>query len=805
MSSRMGATSYTYETERILSLAHTEGETSHRAVLELQNADGTLTDLDLKGYQSVISHGLLTPEGKEYSACAPLTVLGQRLDSAGGLLRTTFQLIGMPDKLREDKANDDYYHHWSSTKTPKNLISEIASGQPVSETLIEKQESGTSYVDLDGDNYHGGGQRLHISQTVTKLSFKLKRTGSPTGDVYFNIYDAGDYSTLVSKVLSDASLISTSVTWYEVIFNSPVVLDQDVWIACVNTGGSSGNYISVEYSTVDVKNYEWIVRIEPTGTPSAAWETSDQDLIYRYKYTFTGIEVYDHCESIEVVYDSEDSLIDSYCPADSFTIKEGEDRLAVIDKLLFYTSCQRIFKADGKIHIFVPVTSGTTYDSEYSLASGHPFFSKSIRNALVIPNKVIVRSLRDAENSYEGSATSAVSYALVPKNDYKRMSLESDDQAGDMAAAIISRLEINSQQGSASVPVNCGSELYDYIKVADEREGDSRTGNIGTITRIYKAYPGRPAEYNMNFSLGRVALKSVAGTRASTLASSGVLTRSTDGSIPWDELYGLLDDMTANLHDLNVAQGWTDGQTPADELIDNSLIGYLKNLIEDKSPQLGHDLDTNAHNISIPAGSVLWFVYTGLGMIMSLTQTYIKMQLELDMASHPIINVTDPTNNQDAATKKFVSDNAILKSLLTTEGDMIYATGSSIASRLPTGTDGKVLTSVAGIPEWVTPSPGSMFTTQSQPSRSLDTNYHNTSAKPIFVLCVLSISGAGEYANPYLVTDSSSTPSTVVSADSHKYADGQVYCQVFGIVEPNNYYRVVKGGNEAIYKWTEWS
>ena len=49
--------------------------------------------------------------------------------------------------------------------------------------------------------------------------------------------------------------------------------------------------------------------------------------------------------------------------------------------------------------------------------------------------------------------------------------------------------------------------------------------------------------------------------------------------------------------------------------------------------------------------------YNG-SMAVSIQSDRVKLSKQLDLFSHKIINVTDPVNNQDAATKKYVDDNS---------------------------------------------------------------------------------------------------------------------------------------------------
>ncbi len=322
---RPGQTSYTYDRTRILAIdPHEEQSYSQKATVYLDNSDKALSGIDLKGYTAVISYGQQTSAGAEYSDCAPLTVIGQRFNSAPGELDCVLLMEGIPDLMADDRASQ-------------------------------------SYIPDDTDT------------TVVK-------------DLLINIITAT--------------------------------------ISC-----------------------------------------------------------YGHCKPYDVVFDSEDSLIDSYMPKSSFRIYTNGSRLAAIRRLLDFTGCTMLVKADGKIHIFVPTTTGTSYDYEYSLASGeHTFLAKTYTKRLVIPNYVIVKSLDDDDPQYSGSATDP-SYSLLEKREYHQMKLTSNDQATSIAQAVISKAQIQAEGGSGSVPINAGAEVLDYVKITDQRENDYRTGNIGYIRR----------------------------------------------------------------------------------------------------------------------------------------------------------------------------------------------------------------------------------------------------------------------------------------------------------------------------------
>jgi hypothetical protein len=196
---------------------------------------------------------------------------------------------------------------------------------------------------------------------------------------------------------------------------------------------------------------------------------------------------FNHCTPYEVVWDAGyDTLADTYKPKDGFRIYTNGSRRAALDRLLQYTKNVAVAKNDGKVHILKPVTSGTTYDYEYTLEDGHVFFAKALRNRLVIPNYVVVKSRDDDDPQYSGSAQDAESYALLPRKEFRQTSLESNQQGTDIAEAILAKAQMWCESGSASVPMNVGAEVFDYAKVTDRRESDYRAGNIGMIVRHYQ-------------------------------------------------------------------------------------------------------------------------------------------------------------------------------------------------------------------------------------------------------------------------------------------------------------------------------
>jgi hypothetical protein len=231
---------------------------------------------------------------------------------------------------------------------------------------------------------------------------------------------------------------------------------------------------------------------------------------------------FNHCTAYTIDFDSEDSLIGTYQPKDSYRIYTGGSRLAAFKRLLEYTGCAARWGNDGHIHIFVPTTTGTAFDSLYSLAGPHVFFSKAYRKSLVLPNYIVVKSQKDDTPQYTGSAYDAASYALLPKKSYFEMRLTSNAEGNSIAAAVLARYQLSEQQGAAEVPMNCGAEVFDYIKVTDSRENDYRVGNIGALTRTFNPNAKQAEDrYKISFNLGDPPLTRYIKELAADLAKAG--------------------------------------------------------------------------------------------------------------------------------------------------------------------------------------------------------------------------------------------------------------------------------------------
>jgi len=126
------------------------------------------------------------------------------------------------------------------------------------------------------------GQRLTITdRTVRKLSFYLMRTGSPGGTLTFYIRKIND-DVVAYKLWGNSNNISTTPTWYEVTFDTPVYINEEVYILVGASVGYSMNVIAIYGSYPDDVKANEYVAIRTSGG-SYTYGT-DRDMGYIYTY-----------------------------------------------------------------------------------------------------------------------------------------------------------------------------------------------------------------------------------------------------------------------------------------------------------------------------------------------------------------------------------------------------------------------------------------------------------------------------------------------------------------------------------------
>mgnify|MGYP001100845466 CR=1 FL=1 len=164
----LGETSLTCSRSRILAVEETMEPYTHTAEVLLDNADGELTDRDLRGYQVVLGWGAVTSTGEEYVDSPPLAVIRQELLSEQGALTCRLLCIGLPDRLGEDRASEAYAPDATDTTVLQSVINAVLAGSltcyshcaSVQYQWDSADALATGYKPRDGFRVYTNGSRL---------------------------------------------------------------------------------------------------------------------------------------------------------------------------------------------------------------------------------------------------------------------------------------------------------------------------------------------------------------------------------------------------------------------------------------------------------------------------------------------------------------------------------------------------------------------------------------------------------------------------------------------------------------------
>lgn len=175
----------------------------------------------------------------------------------------------------------------------------IPSGTALAATEEQLSKNNSWYLH-DGDTAFNAdlpyaAQKITVTdRTVSAFSFWLSRSGNPSGNLYFDIWEDGadeDIGTILYSQLltSDLSIISTIGALYSFNLSSPIWLNGTyrIGLTCTATNAGTSDLLHIHYQSTDVKASEYAQRY---NVSDSAWEGTAAwgDLYYSYTYTSGG-------------------------------------------------------------------------------------------------------------------------------------------------------------------------------------------------------------------------------------------------------------------------------------------------------------------------------------------------------------------------------------------------------------------------------------------------------------------------------------------------------------------------------------
>ena len=170
--------------------------------------------------------------------------------------------------------------------------------------------------------------------------------------------------------------------------------------------------------------------------------------------------------------DSSDGVENTYMPY--FITEFGSTELSIISNLLEMTTCVLRSEQDG-IHLRW-LNPDSPIDYEYN--SGHCHFMALRARSLVLPNWIIYvdhKPMDDSPVVYSGAASDWASIAAFGKVGVVKwdVGILSDAEAATRAESTMERIRASANLGTIIAPMNCGQELYDWVKAEDTQDRKS--------------------------------------------------------------------------------------------------------------------------------------------------------------------------------------------------------------------------------------------------------------------------------------------------------------------------------------------
>ncbi|MFH1662323.1 MAG: hypothetical protein ABH934_00120 [Chloroflexota bacterium] len=207
---------------------------------------------------------------------------------------------------------------------------------------------------------------------------------------------------------------------------------------------------------------------------------------------------------LEVI--SQSSVITGFYP--DFTINPGSGGDTVISRLMSFAPDVLFFEGN-KAYLINPQAEDNpvySYITPQSDAAGiHPIFKGHYKLSALKLNRIQVEGFDIASES--AIVTESFDWEEIERlyDRFKKLediNVGSVSQAQARGEAHLRKAEIASANGTISIPVNCGQQLYDVIEITDSRAGlDTEKRRLLGLTLTYN--PSR-SEYEQRLILGAV-------------------------------------------------------------------------------------------------------------------------------------------------------------------------------------------------------------------------------------------------------------------------------------------------------------
>ena len=488
------------------------------AIIQLQDSDKGVNTLDFKGYRCDISWGFNTSAGDEASQTQPSFVIDQRSFSSEGSLIVELYCISMWGLLRTawKKQTTSSQIIYDQDVSVRHIMMELLGGRTVDAALLYDDSAGTKHTDYtDASVNPTDGANQGSTGDVAFLP------GPPAVGDAFYVGDTDQFDT-ISWDMSTLGVGTWTVTWEYWTTGS-------VWASLSgvddNTSGFKPATLTQQTTTFD-RPTDWDTTHRAEQSFAAPFPTAAYYYVRGRVSSFTSYTTQPVGNKIVVAQDFSMAL-------DSNNSDQGDDDkpqyasdlnqdvAEVVADILANSLLAVVAKPDG-FHLVYTDDVVSSVDYTFSSAT-HAVISNTLRDTVVIPNKITYMNVRpsDPATPISGSdedTTSSGQIGVIP--DFRVSELITSSGVGDThAQRAIKRLKRDSGQGTVEVPMECGLEVWDVVRVEDIRSDLNFSGIISQLVRTYE-----PGVYQLTIGVGETQFSAtpIRGILAQLLDMEGV-------------------------------------------------------------------------------------------------------------------------------------------------------------------------------------------------------------------------------------------------------------------------------------------
>ncbi len=453
------------------------------SIIRLDNADASLSSTDFKGYRVYIEWGFNTSSGNITSRSGPEFVISQEILSDEGIDYVelyTINLWEMANQLFVNIGNTfplSYTNGGVNETKVSHILLELLGGGALDDCTVD---DGTVFTDYTTE-----------AEDTTGVVTLFPTTPATNDAAYFGQLLKFDRITLdVTQILSSGTITLTWEYWNGASWASLTALTP-------STGAVANTHVAFTSTGIQIEAFDvpsdWAAvavdggtsmffiraRVSATSTPSQAIQATR---------IFAGL-------NFAFALDTSDAgQGDDFKP--TYVSQVGSRLGPVIGDILGFTLLGIHVREDGFHASFIDAGQASP-DLIYDLDDGpHTFFIHTESQSVTIPNRILVVSgnlddgaaafFSDITNSLCNDSESQLEIGIIPTI-IEDPSITSEAEGNTQASRILNQLKRDKVQGRVEVPLDCGAEIWDEVRVQDDRTGNSTDARVSQIIRVYQS------------------------------------------------------------------------------------------------------------------------------------------------------------------------------------------------------------------------------------------------------------------------------------------------------------------------------